>query len=167
VTVGFLERRGYLTRAQLRSLSDLGLEVGSHSLTHPYLTDLSQDKLNEEISRSKQELEQITGQAVLHFSCPGGRWDERVANTACRAGYHSVATSRSVANSSSGSLFALGRVAIMRGTNLETFAKQTKGHGLWKLRVKDSVRASVKRVFGNALYDRIRAGILANARDKR
>jgi len=167
VTVGFLERRWYLTRAQLRSLSDLGLEVGSHSLTHPYLTDLSQDKLNEEISRSKQELEQITGQAVLHFSCPGGRWDERVANTACRAGYHSVATSRSVANSSSGSLFALGRVAIMRGTNLETFAKQTKGHGLWKLRVKDSVRASVKRVFGNALYDRIRAGILANARDKR
>lgn len=166
ITVGFLERRGYMTRPQLRALSDMGLEIGSHSLTHPYLTDLSQDKLDDEIVRSKHELEQITGRAVLHFSCPGGRWDERVAETARRAGYRSVSTSRYAANSASTSNFSLGRVAIMRETKLDTFVSQSKGHGLWKLRLKDSARASVKRIFGNALYDRIRAGILAGARDK-
>jgi len=167
VTVSFLEQRGYMTRPQLRSLSDLGLEIGSHSLTHPYLTDLPQDKLDQEIIRSKHELEHITGREVFHFSCPGGRWDERVAETARRAGYRSVSTSRTAANSSSTCNFSLGRVAIMRETNLDTFVDHTKGHGLWKLRLKDSARASVKRVFGNALYDRIRAGILASARDKR
>jgi peptidoglycan/xylan/chitin deacetylase (PgdA/CDA1 family) len=166
VTVGFLEQRGYMTRPQLRSLSDLGLEIGSHSLTHPYLTDLPQDKLDEEIIRSKHELEQITGREVSHFSCPGGRWNERVAETACRAGYRSVSTSHNATNFPSTSKFSLGRVAIMRATNLGTFVKQTKGHGLWKLRLKDSARAFVKRVFGNALYDRLRAGILARARDK-
>jgi peptidoglycan/xylan/chitin deacetylase (PgdA/CDA1 family) len=47
VTVGFLDRRGYLSRTQLRELSDLGCEIGSHSMTHPYLCDLDQEQLTQ------------------------------------------------------------------------------------------------------------------------
>ena len=160
VTVGFLDRRGYLSRAQLRRLSDLGFDVGSHSITHPYLTDLKQDQLAHEISGSKLELEQITGRPIEHFSCPGGRWDARVAATARQAGYRSVATSRAEANSTATDAFRLGRVAVMRGTNLATFQTHTKGHDLWRLRFKDSARASIKRLLGNAVYDRLRRRIL-------
>jgi peptidoglycan/xylan/chitin deacetylase (PgdA/CDA1 family) len=167
VTVGFLERRGYLTRPALRSLSDQGFEIGSHSLTHPYLTDLPQDKLEEELTRSKEELERIIGRPVFHFSCPGGRWSGRVADAAQRAGYRSVATSRAAANSPFASSFALGRVAIMRRTSLATFARQSKGHGLWKLRVNNSLLSSMRQVLGNTAYDRIRAGILTSKRHKR
>src|SRR5579864_1082344 len=101
VTVGFLDKRGYLSRCQLRELSDLGMEVGSHSMTHPYLPDLSNEELAREIAASKAELEQITGRPVHHLSCPGGRWDERVAIEARRSGYRSVSTSRVAANSAS------------------------------------------------------------------
>lgn len=162
VTVGFLDRRGYLSRAQLRQLSGLGFEIGSHSMTHPYLSDLSQEQLTHEIAGSKQELEQITGQPVLHFSCPGGRWDRRVASTAQEAGYRSVATSRAAANSPATNRFALGRVAVMRGTNLPTLDALSKGQGLVGIRLRDRARASVKRLLGNAVYDRVRARILEN-----
>jgi peptidoglycan/xylan/chitin deacetylase (PgdA/CDA1 family) len=159
-TVGFLDKSGYLSRKQLRELSDLGIEVGSHSMTHPYLSDLKGEDLTFEISGSKQALEQITGRAVRHFSCPGGRWDLRVAGAAREAGYYSVVTSRLVANSFDSDPFALGRVAILRGTRLPAFRALSEGRGLWKLRLQDSFRSSVKSIVGNAAYDRLRARVL-------
>lgn len=160
VTVGFLGTRGYMSRLQLRELSDLGLEIGSHSLTHPYLSDLTQDQLTHEIDGSKQELELITGRAIHHFSCPGGRWDSRVPSTAKQAGYRSVATSRFVANSAATDPFALGRVAIMRTTGLDEFNNLADGRGLWQQRLWNSARAFGKNVLGNALYDQVRALLL-------
>jgi len=159
-TVGFLDTRGYLSRKQLRELSDVGVEVGSHSMTHPYLSDLKTDELIYEISASKQSLEQITGREVRHFSCPGGRWDLRVASAAREAGYHSVVTSRLAINSSNTDPFSLGRIAILRGTRLPAFRALSAGQGLWKLRFKDSVRSSIKRILGNTAYDRMRARFL-------
>jgi|SRR5215469_10157655 len=160
ITVGFLEKRGYLSRTQLRELGDLGLEIGSHSMTHSYLTDLSQDQIMHEISASKHELEQITGRMVQHFSCPGGRWDRAVAETARQSGYRSVTTSHVAANSRHSDPYALGRVAILRGTHLASFEKKTKGHGLWQLRLRDSARNAAKHLFGNHVYDLFRAQIL-------
>jgi peptidoglycan/xylan/chitin deacetylase (PgdA/CDA1 family) len=166
-TVDFLDKRGYLSRKQLHELSDLGVEVGSHSMTHPYLSDLEEEELKYEISGSKQALEQITGRAVHHFSCPGGRWDSRVASTAREAGYRSVATSRLIANFPDSDPFALGRVAIVRGIGLPAFRTLSEGRGLWKLRLKDSFRSSLKRALGNATYDRLRARLLDRSPETR
>jgi peptidoglycan/xylan/chitin deacetylase (PgdA/CDA1 family) len=167
VTVGFLGRRGYLSRAQLRELGDLGLEVGSHSMTHPYLTDLSDEQLIDELAGSKRELEQIVGRPIHHFSCPGGRWDQRVVAKAKQASYHSLSTSRASANSARTDPYALGRVAILRGTSLATFRALSKGHGLWTVRLKDAARHSARQLLGNAIYDRVRARVLANKQESR
>jgi peptidoglycan/xylan/chitin deacetylase (PgdA/CDA1 family) len=157
VTVGFLGKPGYLSPPQLRELGALGFEVGCHSMTHPYLSDLRDDQLHREIAIAKVELEQITGCLVEHFSCPGGRWDRRVAEVAERAGYRSVATSRAIANSPYGNPFSLGRVAVMRETSLPAFQRLCQGRGLWKLQVRDVIRSSAKRLFGNSAYDRMRS----------
>lgn len=167
VTVGFLGRRGYLSRGQLKELADLGFEVGSHSLTHPYLTDLSDEQLFYELSGSKHELEQITGRPIQHVSCPGGRWDQRVVAKARQAGYRSVSTSRAAAVTARTTPFALGRVAVMRGTSLGKFQALSKGQGLWVIRLKDSLRASVRNLLGNTLYDRARRRILAKEQENR
>src|ERR1017187_8763640 len=49
ITVGFLGQRGYLSPAQLRELAQLGFEIGCHSMTHPYLSDLDSRGLQREI----------------------------------------------------------------------------------------------------------------------
>ena len=167
VTVGFLGTRGYMSRAQVRALGDLGCEIGSHSMTHPYLSDLSAEQLKHEIADSRKELEEITGRPVVHFSCPGGRWDQRVAETAEDAGYRSVATSRAAVNSRGTNPLALGRVAVMRQTSLVAFEALSKGQGLLGIRLRDGARGSLKRLLGNSLYDRLRNQVLKKEPENR
>lgn len=163
VTVGFLGKAGYLSCAQLRELSSLGFEIGCHSMTHCYLTDLDSAGLRREIVDAKQQLQQILGTPVKHFSCPGGRYNQRARNTARAAGYDSVATSRPQANSSSTNPLALGRVPILRHTALPDFQALCQGHGLWKLRFRGLGRETAKSLLGNFLYDRFRAILLGDA----
>ena len=160
VTVAFLGMPGYMSRSQLQQLSNLGFEIGSHSMTHPYLSDLSDGALQAEIANSKNELEQMTGRSVEHFSCPGGRWNKRVARFARQAGYRSVTTSRSAANSSGTDPFRLGRVAVMRGTDPHRFQQLCQGHGLWRLQAQNLIRTTAKSIFGNSSYDRMRSLLL-------
>jgi peptidoglycan/xylan/chitin deacetylase (PgdA/CDA1 family) len=160
VTTGLVGTRGYLSASQVRELHDLGLEIGCHSMTHAYLPDLDDARLHAEVAGAKGKLEQILGQPVEHFSCPGGRYDQRVKDVARTAGYRTVATSQTHANSPSSDPFELGRVAVMRDTGLRTFAAWCQGRGLWHLTVRDSLRHGAKRILGNSFYDRIRATVL-------
>lgn len=155
-----LGQRGYLSDEQLRELSALGFEIGCHSMTHAYLTDLDEAGLRREIAEAKSQLEQVLRTAIEHFSCPGGRFDERVANVAREAGYRTVATSQIQANSKATDMFALGRIAILRSTSLREFERICNGQGLWGSRMRLAARGAGKKLLGNLLYDRLRDGLL-------
>ena len=161
VTVDHLGRDGYLTKTELRELSDLGFEIGSHSLTHRHLNDLGAKEIRSELVESKQALEEITGKSVEHFSCPGGRVNASVTESALEAGYKSVATSQLGINSVRSNLFALKRVAIKREMNLKTFARVCSGKGQFLMKSEDSLLLTGKRLLGNERYDRLRANLLA------
>jgi len=160
ITCAFLETKGYLSKVQLKELSGLGVEIGSHSMTHAYLTDLDDDALHREIAESKTYLEQLLGKQIEHFSCPGGRYDHRVDENAKAAGYRTVATSRIHSNSAATDPYGLGRVAVMRGTTSDEFAGLCKGRGFWKMNLRNNLQQSAKHLLGNAVYDRARAAIL-------
>jgi peptidoglycan/xylan/chitin deacetylase (PgdA/CDA1 family) len=160
ITTGFLGRTGYLAPHRLRELSELGFEVGCHSMTHAYLPDLTTDGLHREMVEAKDKLEQIIGNQVQHFSCPGGRYDQRVIEMARSAGYRTLATSRAHINSRRTSAFELGRIAIMRETSLDAFERICRNQTLWRLRLIDITRSAMKRVLGNSTYDKARARLL-------
>jgi peptidoglycan/xylan/chitin deacetylase (PgdA/CDA1 family) len=162
VTAGFLGQPGYLTVSQLRELSALGFEIGCHSMSHAYLNDLDMDGIKREIVEAKQGLEQLLGKAVEHFSCPGGRYDERVIAVARASGYRSLCTSRAHANSIATDPFALGRVVVRRDTTLQAFQEICRGQGLWKTQFRDSLRERARNILGNSLYDRVRALLLGH-----
>ena len=154
ITVKFLGQRGYMSSSQVRELSALGFEVGCHSMTHAYLTDLDRQGLNREIVESKVQLEQIIGRPVEHFSCPGGRYNANVIQVARGAGYRSLATSQAHGNTPKTDPFTLGRVAIQRRLGLPAFQRTCQGQGFWKLRARGVMGNTAKRMLGNALYDR-------------
>jgi peptidoglycan/xylan/chitin deacetylase (PgdA/CDA1 family) len=160
ITVGFLGKRGYLSPPQVRELSDLGFEIGCHSMTHPYLSDLPTEGLPAEVATPKAHLEQMTGREVAHFSCPGGRFDARVIQSAREAGYRSLATSQAIPNTGQTDPFALGRVAILRHTATPKFWRTCQGRGLWWTRWNDQTRATAKTLLGNSIYDKTRAVLL-------
>jgi len=160
ITTGRLGTAGYLSPAQLKELSAQGFEIGCHSMTHPYLTDLDERGLRYEIADAKTQLEQIIGRSVDHFSCPGGRCDQRVVTVARAAGYRTVSTSRIQANSRNADFFALGRVAILRDLPLSAFAAICAGTSLSRMRAHNAFRQAAKQILGNSLYDRVRAALL-------
>jgi hypothetical protein len=163
VTPGFLGHLGYMAHSQVRELASLGFEIGCHSMTHAYLTDLDEAGLRREVREAKLQLEQILGRAVEHFSCPGGRHDLRAVAAARSAGYVTLATSRVQANRKSTDPFALGRVAVMRDTKPEAFWAICRGHGLWQLNARSALRGTARRLLGNSTYDRLRGVLLRHS----
>jgi peptidoglycan/xylan/chitin deacetylase (PgdA/CDA1 family) len=160
VTTGFLGKRGYLSDSQLKELHGLGFEIGCHSMTHAYLTDLNDKDLHREVAEAKNRLEQILGTTVHHFSCPGGRFNQRVAEAAREAGYQTVATSRIQINSRASDRLALGRVAVLRSTSPALFQELYRGRNLWRMNLKTQMRAAAKKLLGNSAYDRLRSAML-------
>ncbi len=63
---------------QVNELAGDGFEFGSHSITHPVLTDLPPEQANHEIRGSRLELEQCLGRRVTFFAYPYGRWNDSV-----------------------------------------------------------------------------------------
>ena len=159
VTAGFVDTRGYLSASQLQELSS-SFEIGCHSMTHAYLNDLELPVLHREIGDARSRLQDIVGKKVEHFSCPGGRFDQRALEIARQAGYRTVATSRSQPNTPATDLFQLGRVAMMRDTDERTFADICDGSTLWKIRLGESARSVARTILGNTLYDRVRGRLL-------
>jgi peptidoglycan/xylan/chitin deacetylase (PgdA/CDA1 family) len=157
VTVDHLDRRGFLSEAQLRELADQGFEIGSHAMTHRYLQDLPTPEIREELVGSKKRLEDHTGKPVRHFSCPGGRWDRRVAEEARAAGYETLVTSVVGLNGAESDRFHLRRIAVMRGMGAPTVARFARGEGLARRRATTAVLDLSKKVLGNARYERLRA----------
>lgn len=164
VTVNFLNRPGYMTPAQVRELDGLGVEIGCHSLTHAYLTDVDDAQLREETAGAKDRLEQIAGVPVDHFSCPGGRWDTRVANAVKQANFRTMATSVTGLNFATTDWFALNRVAILDGLSSDQLLRICRGEGLRLTQLKEKTRAAVRRVMGNRAYDSIRDLVLGGKR---
>lgn len=160
ITLGFLGRPGYMVPRQVRELSDAGFDIGCHSMTHPYLSDLKDSDLTREIAGAKNQLEEIIGRPVHHFSCPGGRWDPRISDVARRAGYRSVATSRIAVNRPQDDPFQLARIPVMRGGTLAAFQQVCLGHGLRRKQLREFLQTTTHRVLGNTLYDRLRSYVL-------
>lgn len=61
---------------QLRALSNAGMEIGAHTVTHPILAKLPQDTAREEIARSRDELQHLLGLRVSTFAYPNGKRDQ-------------------------------------------------------------------------------------------
>ena len=160
LTAGFLGTPGYLAANQVRELDSQGFEIGCHSMTHPYLSDLPEPELKREVADAKLQIEQIVGHPIDHFSCPGGRFDRRTLEMARRAGFRSVANSLFHANTSRTSPYHLGRVALLREMPLAEFAATCRDQGLWRRRLQPSARRGIQRLLGNRMYDKLRTALL-------
>lgn len=100
-----------LSWQETAQLLALGWEIGSHTVTHPFLTTLSERDAWREIEDSKKQLEQQLGVPVRSFCYPAGNWDKRVRTLVERAGYRTAVVTPSEAGTLSGP-FSLKRVGI-------------------------------------------------------
>lgn len=96
--------------AQIRDWLAAGHQIGSHSMTHPRLTQLSIDAAREEICASKKLLEDTFGIALQHFCYPYGDWNPVVRDLVREAGYLTACTTEFGVNKPGHSPLFLKRV---------------------------------------------------------
>lgn len=72
---------------ELRELADSGWEVGSHTCSHPRLTQMPDDRLAAELTESRATLERHLDRPCRSIAYPFGDVDERVINATRDAGY--------------------------------------------------------------------------------
>jgi peptidoglycan/xylan/chitin deacetylase (PgdA/CDA1 family) len=71
----------------LRALAERGVEIGSHTISHPHLTQLDDDELRRELVESRERLEDGLGRPCRFVAYPYGDDDARVHEAARAAGY--------------------------------------------------------------------------------
>ena len=79
--------RGRLIPSDVLAMASEGHEIGSHGVTHEFLTRLDDRTLRAHMAESRKNLSEMSGKPVRFLSAPGGRFDARVAAAARDAGY--------------------------------------------------------------------------------
>ena len=114
-----------LSWEELREVAGSGIDIGSHSMTHPILTLESDQRLRYELRESKSKIERLTGRPVTLFCYPNGGYDKRTMLETERAGYVGAVTCRPGLNSVAENPFELQR--IHTNDDLPHFLQSTSG----------------------------------------
>ncbi|HJQ69863.1 MAG TPA: polysaccharide deacetylase family protein [Blastocatellia bacterium] len=123
-----------LTWEQVREMDAAGVEIGSHTLTHPILTNISRERLRRELNESRGRLEEVLGRKVELFCYPNGDYDRMVSSEVERAGYKCAVTSRHGLNDRDADPLALRRIHTER--DIVHFVQSTSGFEMIKNRLR-------------------------------
>lgn len=80
-----------LSWEKLRLLAAKGWEIGAHSMTHPLLTQVDDDRLDWELRESRRRCEEELDVPCRTMAYPTGDFDDRVERAAAAAGYEAAA----------------------------------------------------------------------------
>lgn len=125
-------RRNFLSWPELAEMSENGIDVGSHGLSHTILTQVQDNgRIAHEIRGSREILEFGLHRKVLLFSYPNGSYNREVAGVVRRSGYSAAFGTAPGANSCNDDPYAMKRINIhedMTGTEALFLARVA---GLW------------------------------------
>jgi len=137
-----------MTAAQIREWAAQGIEFGAHSRTHPDLTKLTADRLEEEVAGSGEDLASLLGGKVVSFAYPYGPYNEAACQSARRA-FDVAFTTDEGLNYLGTDLHRLRRTGILPDESLFEFACRVRWgwNPILRLRARLRVRSRAKAVF--------------------
>lgn len=159
VPTDFIGAPGFLTPGDIRTLSDMGHVIGSHSCSHPTrISSCSPSELLHEWRRSVELLSDLVGLRITVASVPGGYFTSAVASAAAAVGIAALYTSEPVRTvQSMDGCLVIGRYAAVRGTPTSTVADVALGKPLpWLRRRAAWDVAKVAKTIGGDLYPKAR-----------
>lgn len=74
----------------VKALSDAGHEIMNHSNTHPHMTQLSKEKMIEELTECNNKIESVTGIKPILFRAPYGDYNNEVIQTMRECGCYTI-----------------------------------------------------------------------------
>ena len=99
------------------------IEIGSHTVNHPFLTALSPSEQQQEIQQNKAQLEAIIERPIVSFAYPHGKYTSQTPEIAQSAGFNCACSTRSDRVESKVDAFQLPRIEAQKGDG-EAFSRQ-------------------------------------------
>ncbi len=81
LVTNYIGGKSFMDWEQIRELARNGMEIGSHSVSHPNLTKISEKAMEYEINQSKIILERKLNVKIKTFAYPYGDYNSKVINT--------------------------------------------------------------------------------------
>ena len=98
---------------EVKQIINAGVEVGSHTVTHPPLATLSGADLDRELQLSKAEFFKNTGINTNVISYPVGSYNQQVKEASLRAGYNfGLAVNHTTYDVNDGDVFEIPRIEL-------------------------------------------------------
>jgi hypothetical protein len=143
-----------------------GMHIGSHAMTHRFLTTLDAAAERDELARSRELLESVVGGPVDHFAPPGGRWSARTERALRDLSFRAVSTSAFGYNDAARARFAYRRIPVVHATSRERFEAVVGGARLRlaPAYLRAATLAVVRGALGERAYARARAARPGGAR---
>jgi peptidoglycan/xylan/chitin deacetylase (PgdA/CDA1 family) len=121
------EKRPILSWRALGDVVATGIEVASHSHTHPQLDRIPPQVVRDEVLRSRELLEDNLGCPIHGFAYPFGYWQRQVRASVGAAAYtYACAVGESVV-APGADILALPRLTVSGGLGLDGFARLLGG----------------------------------------
>lgn len=127
---------GAITWEMACDMDSNDLKIESHTVTHPILTNIDENRLKSEIRDSKEKLETNLNRPIEAFCYPNGVFDEKVGKAVESAGYKYAVTTRSGFVRNSGNGFLLNRVDAH--ADIADFAQTVSGFESFKMKMRSS-----------------------------
>lgn len=110
-----------LSKSMLLELSQLGVEIGAHTMNHVKLTQVDNETAFNEVKKSKDTIEQVIGNKINSFSFPHGDFNKDVIEIVSQTGFNNALTCINGYANDAKSAFAIPRKYITYFDNLEKF----------------------------------------------
>lgn len=115
----FIGKKDFMTVEQLKEISASGLvEIGSHTLSHLNLLEVSSDEARRQITGSRNSLSQRLGISIETFSYPFGKYSQEHERIVQEAGYTVAVTVQDGSEYKQEDLFQLPRIRPHQITGL-------------------------------------------------
>lgn len=143
---------------QYCELSRSGNIIGSHGISHKYLSELDKESQRRELSESKEIIENKINKEINYFSLPGGRYNNTTIKLAKDIGYNGLLTTNfGLVENIQNIPFLIDRWSIKTSTNLELFEGvllQNKKL-LSKLRIMNNMKKKLQKIINSRQLDRL------------
>jgi peptidoglycan/xylan/chitin deacetylase (PgdA/CDA1 family) len=121
---------------ELREMADSGLmEIGSHTLSHPILSSVTDEESWEELTRSRAQIEEGIGRSVRSFCYPNGMPDDfrpSQVRQVAEAGYACSVVAQFGMVRSGSDPYRMPRIGMTRKTSVEQIAKYLDGFAYYQ-----------------------------------
>lgn len=120
-----INRPHYMTKEQLKTLSDNGNSVQAHTWDHHMVTKYQGEDWQKQLVQPKKKVEEITGKPADYFAYPFGLWNRAAFPELKKAGYK-MAFSLSTKRDSTQPLFTIRRMIVAGQSSTPAVLKEMK-----------------------------------------